>query len=245
MTKTLLAVEDSKTMRRVLDITFASAEYEAVIAGSAQQALSQLEAVRPDLVLLDVTLGDKDGYELCREVKTRAPGVPVMILSSRQQPYDAARGAAVQADDFIDKPFDTQQIRDKVDKLCAAAAARPAPRAVPAPPSPPAHINPPVALPRTPVPPAPARRPPPAPRAAPAAAVAVAAPAPVAAVSASPMAGAAAGLEERLAELNLTAEQVEGVLALSREVVEQVVWEVVPVLAETLIKEEIARLTQE
>jgi hypothetical protein len=54
-----------------------------------------------------------------------------------------------------------------------------------------------------------------------------------------------ADLESKLQNLGLTAEQVQGVLALSKEVVEQVVWEVVPVLAETMIKEEIARLTAE
>jgi hypothetical protein len=63
---------------------------------------------------------------------------------------------------------------------------------------------------------------------------------------AAPVAAAANGaLAGKLAGLGLTPAQVEGVLALSREVVEQVVWEVVPTLAETLIKEEIARLTRE
>jgi hypothetical protein len=56
---------------------------------------------------------------------------------------------------------------------------------------------------------------------------------------------ATAGLEGRLGELGLSAEQIQGVLALSREVVERVVWEVVPTLAETIIKEELARLTQD
>ena len=129
MTKTLLAVEDSKTMRKVLGITFANDEFEAVLAESPQQALSQLDHVRPDMVLVDVTLGEINGYDLCRQVKSRAPGTPVMILSSRQQPYDPVRGAEVQADDFIDKPFDTQQMRDKVKKLVAQtpkAAAKPA-----------------------------------------------------------------------------------------------------------------------
>jgi hypothetical protein len=54
-----------------------------------------------------------------------------------------------------------------------------------------------------------------------------------------------AGLEGKLAELGLTTEQVQGVLALSREVIERVVWEVVPTLAETMIKEELTRLTQD
>ena len=61
----------------------------------------------------------------------------------------------------------------------------------------------------------------------------------------SAIASNGAALQSKLEALNLTPEQVQGVLALSREVVERVVWEVVPVLAETLIKEEIARLTRE
>ena len=68
---------------------------------------------------------------------------------------------------------------------------------------------------------------------------------PAAASPKAAVAQATAGLEGKLADLGLSAEQVQGVLALSREVIERVVWEVVPTLAETMIKEEIARLTQE
>jgi len=250
LTKTLLAVEDSKTMRKVLGITFANDEFEAVLAESPQQAMSQLEQLRPDMVLLDVTLGEVNGYDLCRQVKSRAPGTPVMILSSRQQPYDPVRGAEVQADDFIDKPFDTQQMREKVKKLVAAnggrAAAKPAavPSAAPARPAP---------IPRTPPP---AMPPPPVGRAPAAAPVGRApatpiptAPPPVAPLAASAVSGAVAAngaaLKARLEGLDLTPEQTQAILALSREVIERVVWEVVPVLAETLIKEEIQRLTRE
>jgi CheY-like chemotaxis protein len=253
LTKTLLAVEDSKTMRKVLGITFANDEFEAVLAESPQQAMSQLEQLRPDMVLLDVTLGEISGYDLCRQVKSRAPGTPVMILSSRQQPYDPVRGAEVQADDFIDKPFDTQQMRDKVKKLVAQngakpAAAKPAAAASPAVAS--AAPARPAPIPRTPppaMPPPPLGRP-----AAPAAPAArAAAPGtPIPAVSAAAAVGNAvaangAALKTRLEHLDLTPEQTQAILALSREVIERVVWEVVPVLAETLIKEEIQRLTRE
>jgi CheY-like chemotaxis protein len=251
LTKTLLAVEDSKTMRKVLGITFATDEFEAVLAESPQQAMSQLDQLRPDMVLLDVTLGEVNGYDLCRQVKSRVPGTPVMILSSRQQPYDPVRGAEVQADDFIDKPFDTQQLRDKVKKLVAlngtraipakasptgAAPLRPAsiprtpPPAMPPPPTAaaagrplaPSHAR--GGAPNTPVPPAP----------------------PTYAQSAgNAVASNGAALRARLEGLDLTADQLQAVLALSREVIERVVWEVVPVLAETLIKEEIQRLTRE
>lgn len=238
MARKLLAVEDSKTMRKVLGITFATDEFEAVVADSPQQALSQLDQLRPDMVLLDVTLGEVNGYDLCRQVKSRAPGTPVMILSSRQQPYDPVRGAEVQADDFIDKPFDTQQLRDKVKKLCAqngarAAVAKPAPAAAaPARPAP---------IPRTPPP---AMPPPPSP---PMAAARAPAPRAVQATAAqAALAGATNGaLKARLESMDLTPEQAQAVLTLSREVIEQVVWEIVPVLAETLIREEIARLTRD
>jgi len=253
LTKTLLAVEDSKTMRKVLGITFASDEYEAVLAESPQQAMSQLEQIRPDMVLLDVTLGELSGYDLCRQVKSRVPGTPVMILSSRQQPYDPVRGAEVQADDFIDKPFDTQQMRDKVKKLCAqngskaaspkaasmpaAAAAAPA-RPAPIPRTPPPAMPPPPgrsaptaqagrgAAPATPIPPAPV-------------------PAAIGGSIGNAVAANGAALRAKLENLDLTPEQTQAILALSREVIERVVWEVVPVLAETLIKEEIQRLTRE
>lgn len=250
MTKTLLAVEDSKTMRKVLGITFANDEFEAVLAESPQQAISQLEQLRPDMVLLDVTLGEVSGYDLCRQVKSRIPGTPVMILSSRQQPYDPVRGAEVQADDFIDKPFDTQQMRDKVKKLCAqngakvvAAKSASVPAAAPARPAP---------IPRTPPP---AMPPPPgrAAAAAPGRAAAAGATAPTAPPVPRELVGTVgnvvaqngAALRTRLEGLDLTAEQTQAILALSREVIERVVWEIVPVLAETLIKEEIQRLTRE
>jgi len=246
LAKKLLAVEDSKTMRKVLGITFATDEFEAVVAESPQQALSQLDQLRPDMVLLDVTLGETNGYDLCRQVKSRAPGTPVIILSSRQQPYDPVRGAEVQADDFIDKPFDTQQMRDKVKKLAAQNGARPA--AAPVRPAAAAAPARPAPIPRTPppaMPPPPAvRGPGPVGRGAPPPS-APPPPLPVQERMGHAMASNGAALKAQLEGMELTRDQVQAVLALSRDVIERVVWEVVPVLAETLIKEEIQRLTRE
>jgi CheY-like chemotaxis protein len=316
VTTTLLAVDDSKTMRRVIEITFAGEpEYRLVLADSADEAIARLRSERPSLVLADVTLGEQNGYDLCQRIKREAPATIVVVLSSKQQPFDRNRGAAVGADDFLDKPFDTQALIDKVGTLIRrgpqVAAAPPSVRAAPVQPvavahPPPGGIGarpvqaraqtlsygvpasqsaPPAAtpparaatLPGTPVPgqarPVPVApvaatppsppHPPAAPRAAPAAAPAppavaaarpvappVAAPPPPAAVAAAAAAAAAAPggngqLAGRLQALGLTPDQVNAVLALSREVVEQVVWEVVPVLAETIIKEEIRRLTSD
>lgn len=297
MTTKLLAVDDSKTLRKVLEITFAGEDFQTELAGSADEALQKLRANRPAVAVIDTALAGASGYDLCQQIKGEAPDVVVVLLSSKHRPYDQSRGAQVGADDYIDKPFDTQKLIDKVNGLLAGEGARPrAPAAqaphAPPPQAPPPHAAPPHAAPSQAQQPsaAPARQAPrpavsavpqrpvsqpqapsaqPSRPASPSPAVSArpVAPAPSfgaggagggarppaqpAAPAAAPprvaaaVAGAGADLTGQLQELGLDANQVQGVLALSREVLERVVWEVVPVLAETLIKEEIARLTAE
>ena len=272
MTTTLLAVDDSLTMRKVLEITFAGESFKTVIATNGEEAMSLAKSERPAVALVDHTLPDMAGYDLCRELKAVSPGMAVLILSSKQNPYDKARGAAMGVDDFMDKPFDTQKLLDKVSQVLAqpraVAAAAPAARAAAPVAAAPAAIPTASARPRSqtlsygtpapaPAPPPPAPAPGPTARTLPgtpavaspqaaAAAPRMAAPAakPAAAVAAAVAAGNGQ-LTDKLQALGLSATQVEGVLALSREVVEKVVWEVVPVLAETIIKEELRRLTAE
>ena len=298
MPKTLLAIDDSATMRKVLEITFVGEDFNVLTASDRGGLLAKLTE-NPAAVVIDTTLGDDDGYAICKEVRQRAPRAAVVLLASRYTPYDAARGRDAGADDYIDKPFDTQQLIDKVKKAigvreASAPAEAPsraeAPYRAPAPPiaqapSPPAPavsptattaarpaFQPGVAPQRSgtlmfavdgpAVPPAAGAAPSPAPVAAPfpppaapkpvAPPMAAKAPAPAVAHAPAPAAPAASiaahtngQLAPKLAQMGLSQAQIEGVLALSREVIEQVVWEVVPQLAETLIKEEIARLTKE
>ncbi len=279
MTTTLLAVDDSKTMRKVIEITFAGEGFKTVVAADAADAVAKAQAERPQVALIDAALDGTNGYDLCRQIKGASPSTVVVLLSNKAQPYDKARGSASGADDYMDKPFDTQQMIDKVVALAkrGAQASAGAPAAMPAAaPAPPPAPQPLAAKPEagrqrvqtlaygsTPVPPQVAVAPtgnvkplggsspfgsraptqpgtaaysPPAP-----AVVAVAAPAPATAGGN----GAHADFASKLGGLGLTPAQVEGVLSLSREVVEKVVWEVVPTLAEAMIKEEIARLTRE
>jgi CheY-like chemotaxis protein len=138
LTTTLLAVDDSKTMRKVIEITFSGEDYRLVLCGSAQDALSKLSE-RPSVALVDAGLDGASGYELCRQLKAAQPGLGVVILSSKQQPYDRSLGGQVGADDFADKPFDTQQLLDKVSALAKKAAGAGAPAPMPA--APPAHVS--------------------------------------------------------------------------------------------------------
>jgi CheY-like chemotaxis protein len=274
---TLLAVDDSVTMRKVLEITFAGQDFRVVTASSADAALQKLKSDKPDLVITDITLEPKNGYELCKAIKQASPATPVLMLSSKQNPFDPAKGATAQADDHMDKPFDTQQMIDKVKKLLASrgeakpVTAAPAPTAAPAaaaaspkPSGAPPAVAP-AAVAASPLQRAktliytantPAQGGAPAPggavkTGAPSGAASTVpfSPTPVSGVPKTAVAVAATAqvngqVASKLEGLGLTPEQVEAVLALSREVVERVVWEVVPVLAETIIKEEIARLTK-
>ena len=124
MASTLLAVDDSVTMRKVLEITFAGPDFRVVTANSPDAALQKLKSDKPDLVISDLSLEPTNGYDLCKAIKKAAPGTPVILLSSKQNAFDAARGSAAQADDHMDKPFDTQQMIDKVKKLLSAQPAQ-------------------------------------------------------------------------------------------------------------------------
>jgi CheY-like chemotaxis protein len=284
LTTTLLAVDDSKTMRKVIEITFSGEDYRLVLCGSAQDALSKLSE-RPSVALVDAGLDGASGYELCRQLKAAQPGLGVVILSSKQQPYDRSLGGQVGADDFADKPFDTQQLLDKVSALAKKAAGAGAPAPMPA--APPAHVSRsttlqygsspvPGGIPPAPVPAPVVAAPPPyasrqtapglaagasftsraptqlgsavppeARAAAPTPPTAPLSPSISKALASSPAATNGADFASKLGGLGLTQQQVEGVLSLSREVIERVVWEVVPTLAETMIREEIQRLTKE
>jgi CheY-like chemotaxis protein len=281
----ILVADDSATMRRVLEMTFAGEDARVVSVDSGEAAVNKAAELVPDVVFADASMPGVDGYEVARRIKANPNlgKVAVIVMASQHGPYDDGKGRAAGVDDHISKPFDTQSVIDRVSQVlsrprqaaagaaAAGGAARPAAAAAAAPPAapPPARgpmqatrmgLGAPVAVQAAPAP-APKQAPQPAPQQVrpaatapmmPMAAAPAAKPAPaperVSAVPHSPAAAVSAAsgeLASRLNGLGLTKEQLEGVLLLSREVIEQVVWEVVPDLAEQLIREEIKRLTAE
>lgn len=283
MPTNLLAVDDSVTIRKCLEITFGSDDFHVVLADGRDAALSKASDV--GVVVVDAVLGSDDGYALAKELRGKLPKAAIILLSSRYNPYDAAKGQDAGIDDFCDKPFDSQQLIDKAKKAITArasgtAAAPAAPPPIPAAASPataPTSVGGPPPIPGAPAsapragapgtgpkptaerartlmfgdgpgqPPASAAAPQSAPKGPPPVPAAQAhAPAPAAApVAHAPAAAAGGDMHAKLAALGLTKDQVEGVLALTRDVIEKAVWEVVPQMAEMMIKEEIERLTKE
>ena len=261
----ILIVEDSVTMRRVMEMTFAGEDADLLAVENGELAIQQGRDFGPDVAFIDASLPGIDGYEVTRAIKSdpQLAGTAVVLMASQHRPLDEARASEVGADDHILKPFDTQEAIDKATTLAGQAealyeapsipVARPAttpPRPISQPSyrptPPPLPVQGPSSRPMAPTPLSGAQV-----SVAPASAPSMRASSPAAKIVSSPAAplqaaGASEALShsvvERLETLGLTPDQVEGVLKLSAEVVERVVWEVVPELAEAMIREELHHL---
>lgn len=139
MSKKLLLADDSITIQKVIGITFANEDYDLTIVDNGDAALQKARSDRPDLILADVYMPGKNGYEVCAAVKgdPALRGVPVLLLSGTFEPFDEEKAHASGADDWIAKPFESQALIDKVHRLLkkgavTAAPSRPTPAAAPA-----------------------------------------------------------------------------------------------------------------
>ncbi|MDE3153474.1 MAG: response regulator, partial [Acidobacteriota bacterium] len=151
MSHTLLLVDDSVAIHRVIELTFAGQPIDVVAMDDGAAALAQIEARPPDIVLADIVMPGLDGYELCRRIKgtPRLAHIPVVLLAGAFEEIDEARARAAGYDAVLAKPFEPQLVVRRVQELLAR---RPAVETLaPPPPQPPAPVRPPE--PAAPVPP--------------------------------------------------------------------------------------------
>ena len=134
----ILAVDDSATMRTILQMTFAGEDAEVVSVGSADDAMARLGEVAPDVMLVDGALASVDGYELTKRAKGASGDLAVVLLSSQHHPFDEARGSDAGVDAHLDKPFDTQRLIDLVGSTLKGARKAPVGAAASPPAAPPA-----------------------------------------------------------------------------------------------------------
>ncbi|HEX8746451.1 MAG TPA: response regulator [Pyrinomonadaceae bacterium] len=113
----LLLADDSVTIQKVIDLTFSDEGIEVTTVGNGEQALSKLDELQPDIVLADVFMPGRNGYEVCEHIKRdeRYRHIPVMLLVGSFEPFDEAEARRVGADDYLTKPF--QSIRQLVNKV--------------------------------------------------------------------------------------------------------------------------------
>lgn len=128
MSKRLLLADDSVTIQKVIGITFANEDYQLDVVDNGDSALEMARQQRPDMVLADVYMPGKNGYELCAAIKQdpTLATVPVLLLAGTFEPFDEDKARQAGADSWISKPFESQFLIDKVEELLAKAEAAPA-----------------------------------------------------------------------------------------------------------------------
>jgi len=123
MPKTLLLADDSVTIQKVVGISFANEDVVLITVDNGDDAVLRAREMRPDLVLADVAMPGKDGYQVCEAIKAdpQLRHVPVLLLSGTFESFDEARARHVGADGHITKPFEAQALVDRVNELLAHA----------------------------------------------------------------------------------------------------------------------------
>jgi two-component system alkaline phosphatase synthesis response regulator PhoP len=125
VTKRILVIEDEPQMLLGLRDNLELEGYEVVTAADGEDGLAKAISTAPDLVILDVTLPRKNGFEVCRELRARANPTPVVMLTARSQETEKVLGLELGADDYVTKPFSISELLARVRAVMRRAGGRP------------------------------------------------------------------------------------------------------------------------
>src|SRR6266852_2281558 len=116
---TVYFIDDSATMREVIKIAFRRENIHVVACHDATIALAEIEATKPDIVITDVIMPDKDGYDVCQHIKSHPAlaKTPVILMSGVVNRAVAEKAFAVKADELLRKPFQPQDLIARVKNL--------------------------------------------------------------------------------------------------------------------------------
>jgi DNA-binding response OmpR family regulator len=113
----ILIVEDELPMRRALEDVLAAEGYRALSAADGESGLRRALEEKPDLILLDIMMPRLDGYAVCEELRRLAIPVPILMLTAKGQVEDRVAGLDAGADDYLVKPFSTEELLARVRAL--------------------------------------------------------------------------------------------------------------------------------
>lgn len=118
MSKKILVIDDETELLKAISIRLKTSGYEVSTAQDGQEGLEKAKSLNPDLIVLDILMPKMDGYEVCRLLKfdEKYKSIPVIMLTAKTQDIDKAMGKKVGADDYITKPFETQDLVEKIKK---------------------------------------------------------------------------------------------------------------------------------
>jgi len=124
MSKKILIVDDEQNIVTALEFLLQRSGYEVLLAQDGVEALKQVEQHVPDLVLLDVMMSLKSGYEVCQRMRERADWrhIKIIMLSAKGREAEVNKGLSLGADYYVTKPFSNKDLVAKIDELLASAA---------------------------------------------------------------------------------------------------------------------------
>jgi DNA-binding response OmpR family regulator len=119
MTQKILIVDNEPNIVICLEFLMQQSGYEVRIARDGEEALMQMAAFQPDLVLLDVMLPERNGFDVCQKIRENSAWnrVKVVMLSAKGRDFEVAKGLALGADAYVTKPFSTIELIEQVRQL--------------------------------------------------------------------------------------------------------------------------------
>jgi DNA-binding response OmpR family regulator len=120
----VLIVDDEPNIVAALEFLLERRGYEVRVAANGEDAVALAESFRPDVMLLDVMMPKRSGYEVCQRVRERADmqHVKIVMLSAKGREAEVSKGLSLGADLYITKPFSTRELVERIDALFGAAA---------------------------------------------------------------------------------------------------------------------------
>lgn len=117
--KKILAVDDEPNILMSIEFILEMEGYEVHTARDGEEALEVAERARPDLILLDINMPRKDGYEVCRMLREKPymAGTKVVMLTAKGQTLEKKKGLEVGADEYVTKPFNAEDLLEKIRKM--------------------------------------------------------------------------------------------------------------------------------
>jgi CheY-like chemotaxis protein len=133
MPKKILLADDSITIQKVVELTFSDGDYEVIATNNGAKAIQRLAETRPDIILSDIIMPERNGYEVCEYVKSHPEfrHIPVILLTGTFEPFDPDRAEKAGCDAVVTKPFESQSLIHKVEELIQQSR-RPEEEAIPA-----------------------------------------------------------------------------------------------------------------
>ncbi len=117
----ILIVDDEENICELVRLYIEKEGFEAVIAGDGQEAVAKFTTEKPDLILLDVMLPIKDGWQVCREIRAQS-NVPIIMLTAKGETFDKVLGLELGADDYVVKPFEPKELIARIRAVLRRSA---------------------------------------------------------------------------------------------------------------------------